>query len=50
MMANLNQLLDAIFKNDRASGDSSANRLRMAPRKITSISEIVGLEGDSVVM
>ncbi|AYO13551.1 CpaF family protein [Vibrio owensii] len=52
MMANLNQPLDAIRRAIVSAIELvvQVNRLRDGSRKITSISEIVGLEGDSVVM
>jgi pilus assembly protein CpaF len=52
MMANLNQPLDAIRRTIVSAVQMivQVNRLRDGSRKITSISEIVGLEGDSVVM
>ncbi|MEZ9697922.1 CpaF family protein [Vibrio sp. 10N.261.46.E12] len=52
MMANLNQPLDAIRKAIVSSIELvvQVNRLRDGSRKVTSISEIVGIEGDSVVM
>lgn len=52
MMANLNQPLDAIRRAIVSAIEVivQVNRLRDGTRKITSISEIVGLEGDSVVM
>ncbi|MEZ9578408.1 MULTISPECIES: CpaF family protein [unclassified Vibrio] len=52
MMANLNQPLDAIRKAIVSSIEMvvQVNRLRDGSRKVTSISEIVGIEGDSVVM
>jgi pilus assembly protein CpaF len=52
MMANLNQPLEAIRRTIVSAVQLvvQVNRLRDGSRKITSISEIVGLEGDSVVM
>ncbi|WP_210444095.1 ATPase, T2SS/T4P/T4SS family, partial [Vibrio crassostreae] len=52
MMANLNQPLDAIRRTIVSAVQMivQVNRLRDGSRKITSISEIVGLEGESVVM
>jgi pilus assembly protein CpaF len=52
MMANLNQPLDAIRRAIVSAIELvvQVSRLRDGSRKITSISEIVGLEGDSVVM
>ncbi|KLV04167.1 pilus assembly protein CpaF [Photobacterium aquae] len=52
MMANLNQPLDAIRRTIVSAVQLviQVNRLRDGSRKITSISEIVGLEGDNVVM
>ncbi|MET2948392.1 CpaF family protein [Vibrio owensii] len=52
MMANLNQPLDAIRRAIVSAIELvvQVNRLRDGSRKVTSISEIVGLEGDSVVM
>lgn len=52
MMANLNQPLEAIRRTIVSAIQLvvQVNRLRDGSRKITSISEIVGLEGDSVVM
>ncbi|UPR51587.1 CpaF family protein [Vibrio cyclitrophicus] len=52
MMANLNQPLDAIRRAIVSAIEVivQVNRLRDGTRKVTSISEIVGLEGDSVVM
>lgn len=52
MMANLNQPLDAIRREIVSAIELvvQVSRLRDGSRKITSISEIVGLEGDSVVM
>lgn len=52
MMANLNQPLDAIRRTIVSAVQMiiQVNRLRDGSRKITSISEIVGLEGDSVVL
>lgn len=52
MMANLNQPLDAIRRTIVSAVQMivQVNRLRDGSRKITSISEVVGLEGDSVVM
>ncbi|MGF1748004.1 CpaF family protein [Vibrio cionasavignyae] len=52
MMANLNQPLDAIRRTIVSAVQLivQVNRLRDGSRKITSISEVVGLEGDSVVM
>ncbi|BDP36030.1 CpaF family protein [Vibrio parahaemolyticus] len=52
MMANLNQPLDAIRRAIVSAIELvvQVSRLRDGSRKITSISEIIGLEGDSVVM
>ncbi len=52
MMANLNQPLDAIRRTIVSAVQMivQVNRLRDGSRKITSISEIVGLEGDNVVL
>ncbi|GAL34259.1 type II/IV secretion system ATP hydrolase TadA/VirB11/CpaF TadA subfamily [Vibrio maritimus] len=52
MMANLNQPLDAIRRSIVSAIQLvvQVNRLRDGSRKVTSISEIVGLEGESVVM
>lgn len=52
MMANLNQPLEAIRRTIVSAIQLviQVNRLRDGSRKITSISEVVGLEGDSVVM
>ncbi|MFA0085532.1 pilus assembly protein CpaF [Vibrio sp. 10N.286.49.C2] len=52
MMANLNQPLDAIRRSIVSAVQMivQISRLRDGTRKITNISEIVGLEGDSVVM
>ncbi|MGR5117602.1 CpaF family protein [Vibrio astriarenae] len=52
MMANLNQPLDAIRRTIVSAVQMvvQVNRLRDGSRKITSISEIIGLEGDSVVL
>ncbi|MCL9774997.1 CpaF family protein [Vibrio methylphosphonaticus] len=52
MMANLNQPLDAIRRSIVSAVQIivQISRLRDGSRKITNISEIVGLEGDSVVM
>ncbi|MCW8344514.1 CpaF family protein [Vibrio sp. ZSDZ65] len=52
MMANLNQPLDAIRRSIVSAVQIivQISRLRDGTRKITSISEIVGLEGESVVM
>lgn len=52
MMANLNQPLDAIRRAIVSAIELvvQVSRLRDGSRKITSISEIVGLEGESVVM
>lgn len=52
MMANLNQPLDAIRRAIVSAIELvvQVSRLRDGTRKITSISEIVGIEGDSVVM
>ncbi|GAL03954.1 type II/IV secretion system ATP hydrolase TadA/VirB11/CpaF TadA subfamily [Photobacterium aphoticum] len=52
MMANLNQPLDAIRRTIISAVQLvvQVNRLRDGSRKITSICEIVGLEGDNVVM
>jgi pilus assembly protein CpaF len=52
MMANLNQPLDAIRRTIVSAVQLivQVNRLRDGSRKITSISEVIGLEGDSVVM
>ncbi|MDR9826107.1 CpaF family protein [Vibrio sp. FNV 38] len=52
MMANLNQPLDAIRRTIVSAVQMivQVNRLRDGSRKITSISEVVGLEGDSVVL
>ncbi|EDP59393.1 CpaF family protein [Vibrio sp. AND4] len=52
MMANLGQPLDAIRRTIVSAVHLivQVNRLRDGSRKITSISEIVGMEGDSVVM
>ncbi len=52
MMANLNQPLDAIRRTIVSAVQMivQVNRLRDGSRKITSISEIIGLEGDNVVL
>ncbi|MEZ8016824.1 CpaF family protein [Vibrio splendidus] len=52
MMANLNQPLDAIRRSIVSAVQLiiQINRLRDGSRKITSISEVVGLEGDNVVL
>ncbi|WP_319535351.1 CpaF family protein [uncultured Vibrio sp.] len=52
MMANLNQPLDAIRRAIVSAIELvvQVSRLRDGSRKVTSISEIVGLEGESVVM
>lgn len=52
MMANLNQPLDAIRRAIVSAIELvvQVSRLRDGSRKITSISEVVGLEGESVVM
>jgi pilus assembly protein CpaF len=52
MMANLNQPLDAIRRTIVSAVQLivQINRLRDGSRKVTSISEVVGLEGDNVVM
>ncbi|MGV2987184.1 CpaF family protein [Vibrio sp. E150_011] len=52
MMANLNQPLDAIRRTIVSAVQLivQVNRMRDGTRKITSIAEIVGLEGESVVM
>ncbi|WP_339387729.1 CpaF family protein [Vibrio caribbeanicus] len=52
MMANLNQPLDAIRRTIVSAVQLvvQVNRMRDGSRKITSISEIIGLEGDSVVI
>ncbi|CAH0529497.1 hypothetical protein VHP8226_03251 [Vibrio hippocampi] len=52
MMANLNQPLDAIRRSIVSAVQLivQVNRMRDGSRKVTSISEVVGLEGESVVM
>lgn len=52
MMANLNQPLDAIRRSIVSAVQLivQVNRLRDGSRKVTSISEVVGLEGENVVM
>ncbi|MDP5253173.1 MULTISPECIES: CpaF family protein [unclassified Vibrio] len=52
MMANLNQPLSAIRRTIVSAVQLivQINRLRDGSRKVTSISEVVGMEGDSVVM
>ncbi|WP_394152151.1 CpaF family protein [Vibrio maritimus] len=52
MMANLNQPLDAIRRTIVSAVQLivQINRLRDGSRKVTSISEVVGLEGENVVM
>ena len=52
MMANLNQPLDAIRRTIVSATHLivQVNRLHDGSRKVTSISEVVGLEGDNVVM
>lgn len=52
MMANLNQPLDAIRRSIVSAVQLiiQINRLRDGSRKITCISEVVGLEGDNVVL
>ncbi|WGS62740.1 CpaF family protein [Vibrio lentus] len=52
MMANLNQPLDAIRRSIVSAVQLiiQINRLRDGSRKITSISEVIGLEGDNVVL
>ncbi|UPR53905.1 CpaF family protein [Vibrio cyclitrophicus] len=52
MMANLNQPLDAIRRSIVSAVQLiiQINRLRDGSRKITSICEVVGLEGDNVVL
>lgn len=52
MMANLNQPLDAIRRAIVSAVDLvvQVNRLQDGSRKVVSVSEIVGLEGDNVVI
>ncbi|MGF1724410.1 CpaF family protein [Photobacterium nomapromontoriensis] len=52
MMANLNQPLDAIRRTIISAVHLvvQVNRLRDGSRKVTSLSEVIGLEGENVVM
>ncbi|MGF1726081.1 CpaF family protein [Photobacterium nomapromontoriensis] len=52
MMANLNQPLDAIRRTIVSAVHLviQVNRMRDGSRKVTSISEVIGLEGENVVM